>query len=79
MSSRLMASKLPSNLMMDWIDYLVLARGYIQTGTTYTSPSNLNSNDFPYMTGRPARGPMLPYPSIEVPSVTIADSLEVLE
>ena len=37
-----------------------------------TPPNTLNSNDFPYITGRPARGPISPNPSIAVPSVTIA-------
>lgn len=48
-------------------------------GTTSTSPNNLNNSDFPSMTGRPALGPILPYPKTAVPSVTIADNLDVLE
>jgi len=39
----------------------------------------LNSKDFPSITGRPAEGPIFPYPRTAVPSVTIAESLEVLE
>jgi len=58
-----------------WGDFLSL----IQTGTTYTSPNNLNSNDFPSITGSPAEGPMFPNPNTAVPSVTIADNLDVLE
>jgi len=35
-------------------------------------PKVLNSNDFPYMTGNPALGPISPNPRIAVASVTIA-------
>jgi len=48
-------------------------------GTTSTSPNNLNNNDFPSITGNPALGPIFPYPKTEVPSVTIVESLDVLE
>ena len=57
----------------------VFFRWWIQTGTTSTSPNNLNSKDFPYITGNPADGPILPKPNIAVPSVTIAESLVVLQ
>lgn len=52
---------------------------WIQTGTTSTSPNNLKSKDFPSITGNPAVGPILPKPNTAVPSVTIAESLVVLE
>lgn len=48
----------------------------MQTGTTLTSPNNLNIRDFASMTGRPGIGPMFPKPRTDVPSVTIALSLE---
>lgn len=78
-SSKLMASKFPSNLMIVSIAASVVGLGWMQTGTTYTSPRSLNKSDFPSITGNPALGPIFPYPKIEVPSVTIADSLEVFE
>ena len=79
MSSRLTASKLPRSLRVSstcsWVVYL----GYMQTGTTSTSPNNLKSRDFPSMTGRPALGPISPYPRTAVPSVTMAANLLVFE
>ena len=57
----------------------VFFRWCIQTGTTSTSPNNLKSKDFPSITGNPAVGPILPKPNIAVPSVTIAESLDVLQ
>ena len=53
--------------------------GWMHTGTTSTSPSNLNNRDFPSITGKPAFGPIFPYPRTAVPSVTIADSRLLLE
>jgi hypothetical protein len=51
----------------------------MQKGTTSTPPNILKSKDFPYMTGRPARGPIFPRPRIAVPSVTITAVLQVLQ
>lgn len=51
-------------------------RGLMQTGTTFTSPSILNIKDLAYITGSPGIGPIFPSPRTEVPSVTIALSLE---
>lgn len=44
----------------------------MQIGTTFTPPNTLKSKDFPYITGKPALGPISPKPKIAVPSVTIA-------
>lgn len=57
------------------IDFL----GYIQKGTTSTSPKILKSNDFPYITGKPAIGPIFPNPKIAVPSVTMVHIVDVFE
>lgn len=53
--------------------------GYIQKGTTSTSPKILNSMDLPSITGKPATGPMFPKPRIAVPSVTMVQIFAVLE
>jgi hypothetical protein len=77
-SSKLTARKLPIVLAMASISSFAVFLGYMQKGITYTSPSNLNNNDFPSMTGSPAVGPMSPKPRMAVPSVTITDSILVL-
>lgn len=61
------------------INYPVDFLGYMQNGTTSTSPKTLNNNDLPYITGRPATGPIFPKPNIAVPSVTIAETFLVFE
>ena len=61
------------------ISYPVFFLGYIQNGTTSTSPKHLNNNDFPSITGSPATGPIFPNPNIAVPSVTIAETFLVFE
>ncbi len=53
--------------------------GYMQKGTTSTSPSILNIIALPSMTGKPATGPMFPKPKIAVPSVTIVQIFAVFE
>ena len=57
----------------------MLFRGYIQKGITSTFPRILKSTDFPYITGKPAIGPIFPKPNIAVPSVTIKQTFLVLE
>jgi hypothetical protein len=74
-----MASKLPNSWAIHEIAACGVARGRMHIGTTYTSPSSLKMSDFPSMTGSPALGPIFPYPSTAVPSVTMADKWEVLE
>jgi hypothetical protein len=74
MSSRFMALKYPALLFMAWINSSVDFLGYMQKGTTSTSPKTLKIRDFPSITGRPATGPMFPSPRIAVPSVTIAET-----
>ena len=69
-----MALKYPALLLIAWINSSVDFLGYIQKGTTSTSPKTLKIRDFPSMTGRPATGPILPKPKIAVPSVTIAET-----
>lgn len=74
-----MALKNPILLLIALISYYVVFLGYIQNGITSTSPKTLNNKDFPYMTGRPAAGPIFPNPRMAVPSVTIADTFLVFE
>ena len=64
---------------MAFIYYSIVFLGYIQKGTTSTSPSTLKSIDFPSMTGKPATGPIFPKPKIAVPSVTIEQIFDVFE
>lgn len=78
MSSRLIALKYPTELMIASISYFPVFRGYMQNGTTSTSPNNLKSKLLPSMTGNPALGPMFPRPRIDVPSVTIVHNCLVL-
>lgn len=78
MSSRLTAIKFLTLLAMASISYCAVFLGLMQNGTTSTSPSNLNSKDFPYITGKPALGPISPNPRIAVPSVTMTAILLVL-
>lgn len=70
--------KFPTLFAIASISYCAFFLGWMQKGTTSTSPSNLKSNDFPYITGRPALGPISPNPRIAVPSVTMTAILLVL-
>jgi hypothetical protein len=71
--------KFPTLFAMASTSYSAFFLGWIQNGTTSTSPSILKSNDFPYITGNPALGPISPNPRIAVPSVTMTAILLVLE
>ena len=75
----MIALKYPTLLLIAVIYYSVDFLGYIQKGTTSTSPKTLKSNDFPSITGNPATGPIFPNPKIAVPSVTIAETFLVFE
>ena len=74
-----MALKNPALLLIAWISYSADFLGYMQKGTTSTSPKTLKRSDFPSITGRPATGPILPKPKMAVPSVTMADTFLVFE
>jgi hypothetical protein len=79
MSYRLIALKYPILLSIALISSCAFFLGYIQNGKISTSPNVLNNNDFPYITGNPATGPIFPNPKIAVPSVTIAEIFFVFE
>ena len=79
MSSRFTAIKLPIVFFIYSIYSSTFFKAFIQKGTTSTPPNILKSRDLPYITGRPARGPIFPRPRIAVPSVTITAVLQVLQ
>ncbi len=77
MSSRLMPPKTKEMFLtvaMNSSTFWVLT----QMGKASTLPKDLKRTDFPSMTGRPAKGPMLPKPKTAEPSVMTATMFHFL-